>query len=79
MSDWRSPYFSDKGFCTYALSDNINITILRRSSSQSSAVFVLFKQELEWMESTVFHKFCLVGGQTLPAEERTDETNIRHY
>ena len=29
------------------------------------------------MDTTEFHKFYLVGGETLPAEERTVEANIR--
>jgi len=29
------------------------------------------------MDSAEFHKFYLLGGETVPAEERTDEANIR--
>jgi hypothetical protein len=29
------------------------------------------------MDSEQFHKFYLVGGETLPAEEQADEANIR--
>lgn len=53
------------------------MTILCRSPRQSSAIFVTFKQELERMDSTEFHRFYPVGSETLPAEERTDEANIR--
>jgi hypothetical protein len=53
------------------------MTISNRSSRESSAICVIFKQELERMNSAEFHKFYLLGGETISAEERTDEANIR--